>query len=83
MMDPQNNISFEVILKEALDKGRYVKVAFFNSYHEFHSVCAVMKHTDSGIALTTGHLIQIDKIVSIDEVSAPNYSHIIDFTCDC
>lgn len=75
--------NFEDLLKQALHIKQYVKLAYFDEIHAFHSVNVVMKETDQGISLTTGELIQTEWIVSIDEVKAPGYEHIDDFTCDC
>lgn len=74
---------FEEILEQALQLKKYVKIAYFDDIHAFHSVNAVLKSTEKGIELTTGDTIQRDLIVSIDLISAPGYTHIEDYTCDC
>ena len=75
--------SYTELLNDALKKGHYVKVAYFTPQHEFYSENVVMKPNGNGIALSTGQEIDADWIVSLNEVKAPGYEHIDDFTCDC
>lgn len=74
---------FSELLKQALHMKQYVKLAYFDDIHAYHSVNVVMKVTDRGIELSDGQLIQEDWIVSLDEIKAPGYENIDDFTCDC
>ncbi|MCE7993783.1 MAG: hypothetical protein HEP71_17485 [Roseivirga sp.] len=75
--------NFTVLLEQALRMKQYVKLAYFDDIHAFHSVNVVMKRTEQGIELTNGYVIEESWIVSLDEVKAPAYQHIDDFTCDC
>ncbi len=75
--------NFTVLLEEALNTRKYVKLAYFDNIHAYHSVNTLLKRTDQGIELIAGEIIQPDWIVSIDLVYAPGYEHIEDFTCDC
>ena len=74
---------FAKLLEEALHIRNYVKLAYFDDIHAYHSVNTLLKRTDKGIELITGDIIQPEWIVSIDLVYAPGYEHIEDFTCDC
>lgn len=75
--------NFETLLEEALHMRKYVKLAYFDDIHAYHSVNTLLKQTDKGIELISGEIIQRDWIVSIDLIYAPGHEHIEDFTCDC
>lgn len=65
-----------------------VKLQYFTEIREFITVMAVVKnlYTKDGeefLVLSTGDEIRLDRIVRIDEVTSPTYSHIDDYTCDC
>ena len=80
MNDSRN---YTQLLNDALEKGRYVKVAYFTPQHEFYSEHVVMRKQKNRLMLSNGKTIAPDWIASLNEVKAPGFEHIDDFTCDC
>ncbi len=72
------------LIKELIDQKRYIKVQFFNELHEFHTVSSLIKTLNGRtIELVSGQFVILDLIVSLDDRVMSDYSHIVDFTCDC
>ncbi|MFT6055616.1 MAG: hypothetical protein ACJAS3_003564 [Roseivirga sp.] len=79
---------FEAKLHEIFTKKQYSKLSFFNQYKEFHTVNALVKSIERSeeggtISLSTGEIIPIDKVVSLNGQLSDQYKHIEDFICDC
>lgn len=72
------------IISDLILQRLYIKIQFFNQFHEFHTVYSLIKsRAADSIELASGEVIDIPNIVSLNEKVMPEYSHIIDFTCDC
>lgn len=72
------------IISDLILQRLYIKIQFFNRFHEFHTVYSLVKSSAvDSIELASGEVIDIQSIVSLNEKVMPEYSHIIDFTCDC
>ena len=79
--------SFYDVLQEAVTRRLYSKIQYYTEIHEFITVSAVIKdlYTKNGeefIALNTGEVIRLDRIVRINDQLAPG-QNVDDFTCDC
>lgn len=80
--------AFEANIHEAFSKKLYSKISFFNDINEFYSLDALIKsiiNSEKGdaIELSSGEIILLDKVVSINGQYSERYQHIQDFTCDC
>jgi len=72
------------LINELIDQRRYIKVQFFNELHEFHTVSSLIKTLHGRtIELVSGQFVNLDLIVSLNDHVMSDYSHIVDFTCDC
>ncbi|ELR68011.1 hypothetical protein C900_01274 [Fulvivirga imtechensis AK7] len=80
---------FYSLLKEAVDRQRYIKLQYFTDIREFITTMSVAKALSSErnkgeyLTLASGEEIRLDGIVRIDDTVAPQYKDIMDFTCDC
>jgi Rho-binding antiterminator len=78
---------FRAEIQDYLARRKYIRIHYFNTYHEYISTTAIIKELfeqDGGeyIGLSTGEQVRLDWIVRLDGKAAPGY-HIEDFTCDC
>ena len=78
---------FKSELETYQQKRKYVRIHYFNEYHEYIWKAAIIKGinaTPEGefLELNTGDFVRLDKIVRFDEKPVEGYSY-DDFTCDC
>jgi len=80
--------AFKEELNKFNQKGQYVRIHYFNDYHEYISTAAIIKEITNNseygefLKLSTGEEVRLDKIVRFDGNPAPGYEP-SDFTCDC
>lgn len=79
--------NFHQKILDLIAKRKFIKVHYFNEYHEYISSTTILKeiitNARGDFALgNTGEEIRLDKIVRLEGQAAPGYS-IEDFTCDC
>lgn len=80
---------FYSLLKEVVDRRKYIKVQYFTDIREFITTTSVAKALTNGInkeqylKLASGEELRLDRIVRINDTVAPQYKDIMDFTCDC
>ncbi|UII30049.1 hypothetical protein LVD17_17255 [Fulvivirga ulvae] len=79
---------FHAFVQDKVNSRTYAKVQYFTDLHEFITVTSVTKALEKKdgtefLILATGEEIRFDSLVRIDEMVAPKYKDIMDFTCDC
>jgi Rho-binding antiterminator len=79
--------SFRAEIQEFQARRKYLRIHYFNSFHEYISTTAIIKELVEAqdgeyIRLSTGEEVRLDWIVRLDGQAAPGYD-IQDFTCDC
>jgi len=78
---------FKQELLQYMQQRKFVRIHYFNEYHEYISKAAIIKEINQEpagefLVLNTGELVRLDKIVRFDEKPVPGYTS-GDFTCDC
>ena len=78
---------FQDEIREYLRRRKYIRIHYFNAYHEYISTTAIIKEffdqqNGSYIRLSSGEEVRLDRLVRLDGKPAPGYD-IEDFTCDC
>ena len=78
---------FQEQIQGFLNRRKYLRIHYFNAYHEYISTAAIIKEffdqqDGSYIRLSSGEEVRLDRIVRLDGQPAPGYD-IEDFTCDC
>ena len=78
---------FKQELLQYMQQRKFVRIHYFNEYHEYISKAAIIKEISQEpagefLVLNTGELVRLDKIVRFDEKPVPGYTS-GDFTCDC
>ncbi|WP_026464697.1 hypothetical protein [Adhaeribacter aquaticus] len=81
------SVPFLQELKDLKAQRKYIRLHYFNDFHEYISTAALIKEfisKPSGefLELNTGEEVRLDKIVRLEGKPAPGYD-IQDFTCDC
>ena len=79
--------AFKEELIKYQEQRKFVRIHYFNEYHEYISKAAIIKEINweaagEFLVLNTGELVRLDKIVRFDEKPVPGYTA-GDFTCDC
>ena len=79
--------AFQEEIQDYLRRRKYIRIHYFNAYHEYISTTAIIKAFFEGsdgsyIRLSSGEELRLDRIVRLDGKPAPGYD-IEDFTCDC
>lgn len=79
---------FCAFVQDKVNSKIYAKVQYFTDLHEFITVTSVTKALEERegtefLILATGEEIRFDRLVRVDEMVAPKYKGIMDFTCDC
>ncbi|MGV3504856.1 MAG: hypothetical protein ACO1O1_14195 [Adhaeribacter sp.] len=79
--------AFRQQIQDYLRRRKYIRIHYFNSFHEYLYSTAIIKEildtaAGSFISLSSGEEVRLDRIVRLDGKPAPGYD-IEDFTCDC
>ncbi len=83
------NCSFHDILLSLATEKKYCKIQYFTDIHEFITVNSIVKEVftiaekEEFMLLLEDEKIRLDRLVSINGIFAPQYTHIQDFSCDC
>lgn len=80
--------NFHEYVRGKVNSRIYSKVQYFTDIREFITVTAVAKaltEKDGAefLILATGEEIRFDRLVRVDDMVAPQYKDMMDFTCDC
>jgi len=80
-------LEFRNELDKYTEQRKFVRIHYFNEYHEYISKAAIIKEITNEpegefLLLNTGDKVRLDKIVRFDEKPVPGYTS-SDFTCDC